>query len=145
MREEEPKRKRFLEWTKYDRVHGYLLTLIHEHKLPTLQEDAVHELFHEFMKYYYRYKSLSLIRMILFAVLYGSIISAVSSQIPVISELINTILSITAVIGTTLSLILILLINQYIDRIAGDLNVLSSHIIAYYTVHATKKKKIKAD
>lgn len=136
---QEKKRRALLEWTKYGRVHGYLVSLIREQKLPKTKEKKVQDLFHSFTAHYYEYRSAAALRILLLAILYASLVSAVGSQFPVLSALINTVLRISALAGTTLSLVLLFVVDRAIDRLSGDMDVLSSHIIAQYAAHAKKK------
>ena len=83
----------------------------------------------------YKLRTLKIVRLVAFILLYSSIVSAIGSTFLVgkLQILTSTILSISGLIGSTVFVIIVAFTSKFIEMYLGDIYVLSAKMIAIYT------------
>lgn len=82
--------------------------------------------------------TLTILRVIFFISLYASIVSSVTSMfniLPVLSELLTIILKFLGIIGTSFSLIMVIVLGHSIRNYNRDITTIESHILSIYVKH----------
>lgn len=82
--------------------------------------------------------TLTILRVIFFISLYASIVSSVTSMfniLPVLSELLTTIFKFLGIIGTSFSLIMVIVLGHSIRNYNRDIATIESHILSIYVKH----------
>jgi len=76
----------------------------------------------------------SYVRLFFYILLYASIISGFG-QLLLFEELTNQILGVSAIIGTTFSAGMVLMLNAFVNMYFEHVRTITSHMIAIYTKH----------
>ena len=131
---------------KYHRALHYVNSLEDSAKLNINDFKQIQELKEKLKRKGARLRSLEIIRIGFFVLLYSSVASAFTSFIPGSEIITSKIIKFGSVIGSTLSLIIIGLSSKAISIYALDLNMITSHLISLYTKNGArtqlrKKKK----
>lgn len=129
---------------KYEHIYAYIKELhqLHDFEFPDTVNVRVKDLWHNFKIYLAEIKSLYVIRAFFLVLLYGSVVSGITSSIPILSQVSESILKLSAVVGSTASILSLLLLMKLISTKSGELEATYTHLMSYYVTyevhHATK-------
>lgn len=98
------------------------------------------ELKKDLKKVGYKTRTLELIRIIAFILLYSSLISAFFSVIPELQPLLKTILKISGIVGSTVFIITIAITSKYLALYTIDLQLIATKLIKNGATLRKKKK-----
>jgi len=115
---------------RYRRVYKYIKNLERKSKTGSTRETKT--LFRKLKFTGYKLKTLEMIRMVSFILLYSSITSAVVSVIPGFESLSKTVIRLSSLIGSTIFLIIVGITSKLISWYMIDLHLISSELIAIY-------------
>jgi hypothetical protein len=85
-----------------------------------------------------RHLTLSRVRVVVFVLLYASIISTVGSALPILRDVVQTIAYITGVVGVSVLSILAFYMTYRIRQLYDHMVILYSHLVAIYEKHNKK-------
>lgn len=88
--------------------------------------------------------ALNVLRIIFFIALYASLISGLTkifNLLPILSRFIDFVLTFLGILGTTFSIIMILLIGQSIKNYEKDISTIESHILSIYVKYDNISKE----
>ncbi len=129
--------------TRYDRIHRYIENLednikINNNKDKKVLEDIRGLIDHRISSL----RKLSFATGTIYILLYFGFISAIFTDIFFLNDVINLINVIIGVVGTTILVIILYILNRVEEMFYGDLNLLSSHLISIYTKEGFSDQKM---
>ena len=135
------KRKRennylLLGFNPYSRAHYFLNRLEGKNiKIDRRDNEKLDQLWKRFKHAEYKLRTLKIIRLISFILLYSSIVSAMSSTLLVghLKVLTTTILELSGIIGSTFFVIIVAITSKFIEMYLGDIYILTAKMVAIYS------------
>jgi hypothetical protein len=129
--------------TKYERIQRYIENLednitiknTHDQKVLFDIRDLITQRISSL-------KWLTISTSILYVLLYFGFISVLFTDVLFLDEVISLINVIIGVVGTTILLILLFILNRVEEMYYGDLSLLTSHLIAIYTKEGFSEDKM---
>jgi hypothetical protein len=129
--------------TKYARIKMYIenlednIIIKNNHDKKVLED--IRSLIYERIE---SIKWMTVATTIIYVLLYFGFISVVFTDFFLLDEIINFINVLIGIVGTTILLISLFILNRIIDMYYGDLNMLSSHLISIYTKEGFNDEKM---
>ena len=124
---------------------GYIAQIKKHHKVPHVRDaHKINELFHVRAKLFRQRKKFLGIRFFFYIALYASLISSITSifnVFPLISKFLDFLLTYLGILGTTISLAVIVALTYTIRVYDRDIATLDAHILAIHVKHDNSDKK----
>ena len=115
---------------RYRRILKYLKNLERKSKTGSTKETKA--LLKKLKFIGYKLRTLEMIRIIAFILLYSSVTSAVISAIPGFESFSKTVIKLSSLIGSTIFLIMVGITSKLISWYLTDLQLISNELIAIY-------------
>lgn len=137
MRKKRERNYRLLGFNPYSRANYFLKDIDCKKKnIKKEDREKLDWLWKRFKHAEYKLRTLKIIRLIAFILLYSSIVSAISSAVLVgylFETLTATIIELSGIIGSTVFVIIVAVTSKFIEMYLGDIYILSAKMIAIYT------------